>query len=113
MRRPVVWIADINTAGLGKDGRRETAGLIDDLQEGILLRLPHSRPMPSIGERCHELRIRELGHRWRILYHLGYGEIVILSMFDKKQRKTPKREIQLAKRRLRLYQRSSQGRSIQ
>jgi len=37
------------------------------------------------------------------LYHVGYGEIFILSVFDKKSRKTPKREILLAKRRLRLF----------
>lgn len=102
-RRPVVWMADIRAAGLGKKARLEAGGLIDDLQEGVSLRLPHSRPMPAIGERCHELRVREPGHNWRILYHVGYGEIVILGVFDKKRRKTPRNEIHRAKRRLRRY----------
>ena len=107
MRRAVVWIADISAKEVGRDARRQAGRLIDDLQEGLSLGLPHSRPMPAIGERCHELRIRESGHNWRILYHVGHGEIAILSIFDKKGQKTPQQEIRLAQRRLRLYQRIS------
>jgi len=40
---------------------------------------------------------------WRIPYYLGREAIVILEVFGKKTRKTPKRVIATAKRRLDLY----------
>ncbi len=65
--------------------------------------MPESRPMPSIGPRCHELRVQGEKVTWRIPYYLGREAIVILEVFGKKTRKTPKRVIATAKRRLDLY----------
>lgn len=65
--------------------------------------MPDSRPMPSIGDRCHELRIRDRDHDWRIVYHLADDAIVILDVFAKKSRKTPKRIIDACRRRLARY----------
>lgn len=38
--------------------RVEAGYLLRPLQEGMNLSLPHSRPIPSIGNRCYELRIQ-------------------------------------------------------
>src|SRR5436853_354929 len=39
--------------------------LLGDLQEGESPGLPHSRPMPGIGPRCHELRVNDGNKTWR------------------------------------------------
>jgi phage-related protein len=59
--------------------------------------------MPSIGPACHELRVQDQQVTWRIAYHVGREAIVILAVFAKKTRKTRKRVIDVAKRRLDLY----------
>lgn len=46
----------------------------------------------------------EAGGLLRILYHVAAEAIVILDLFAKKTRTTPKQAIEAAKRRLRLYQ---------
>jgi hypothetical protein len=37
------------------------------LQRGDKIAMPHSRPMPPIGKRCHELRIPDDKVSWRIV----------------------------------------------
>ena len=57
-RKPLVWLeGEIKTPPFSAAGRVEAGTLLRQLQEGKSLGLPHSRPMPSIGPRCHELRI--------------------------------------------------------
>ena len=65
--------------------------------------MPHSRPMPSIGTRCHELRIVDMARTWRIVYRLDADAIVIADVFQKMTRQTPSRVIANCARRLRLY----------
>lgn len=57
------------------------------LQQGELLSLPHSRPMPSIGKGCHELRIIDKDSTWRIVYYVDAEAIVILDSFLKRRKK--------------------------
>jgi phage-related protein len=73
------------------------------LQKGELLGMPKSRPMPSIGQRCHELRVRDSGHDWRILYRIDPEAILILEIFAKRTRQTPWSVIEICQRRLRRY----------
>jgi phage-related protein len=65
--------------------------------------LPHSRPMPSIGRRCHELRVPDKGRDWRIVYRIDLEAIVILEVFAKTTRQTPQGVIATCKRRLKRY----------
>ena len=44
------------------------------LQQGEKLGLPHSRPLPTIGSRCHELRIRDQNINWRIIYRIDSAD---------------------------------------
>jgi len=53
--------------------------------------------------RCHELRIRDRDHTWRILYRVDRDAILILDIFDKKTATTPKTVIEDCRRRLRHY----------
>jgi phage-related protein len=81
----------------------EAGLLLRRLQDGENLELPASRPMASVGVRCHELRILDAGHNWRIMYRIDSDAILILEVFQKKTRHTPLSIIQICKARLRNY----------
>jgi len=59
--------------------------------------------MPSIGKRCHELRVRDIGHDWRVMYRIDSEAIVILDVFAKRTRQTPWSVIEVCQRRLKRY----------
>jgi len=59
--------------------------------------------MPTIGRRCHELRITDNNVIWRIVYRTDVDAIVILEVFEKKTNQTPKSVIDICKNRLRDY----------
>ena len=87
---------------------RLTAGfLLRRLQRGENIGLPDSRPMPAIGTRCHELRLVDGKHAWRIMYVIDIDAIVILEVFEKKTQRTPKRVLEICKNRLRVYEHES------
>lgn len=65
--------------------------------------MPHSRPMPSIGRRCHELRIVDEDSIWRVVYRIDEDAIVIVEVFRKKSTKTPKTVVDACQKRLRYY----------
>jgi phage-related protein len=102
--KPLIWLhGEIKTPPLSGAARIEAGYLLRKLQMGELLSLPHSRPMPSIGSRCHELRIDDQNKTWRVVYRVDNDAIVILEVFEKKAKKTPKEVIENCIRRIRLY----------
>jgi len=105
--KPIVWLrGEVKTPPFTPEARLEAGGLLRRLQTGELLVMPHSRAMPSIGARCHELRVRDGRHNWRIVYRIDPDAIVILEVFAKSSRQTPDRVIQDCRRRLRMYDES-------
>jgi len=105
--KPLRWLhGEVKTPPMSVDARREIGMLLRDLQEGEKLSLPHSRPMPSIGRRCHELRVNDENKTWRLVYRLDPDAIVILEVFEKKTSKTPKSVIDTCQQRLKAYERS-------
>lgn len=100
----LVWLqGEIKTPPFSAPARLEAGYLLRLLQKGEKLSLPHSRPMPSIGARCHELRIIEGETNWRIVYRVDSDAVLILEVFPKKTRETPKYVIDNCKRRIKLY----------
>ena len=59
--------------------------------------------MPSIGKRCHELRIQDQKEIWRIIYRTDSDAIVIGDVFKKKTQTTPKQAIEQSQTRMRRY----------
>jgi hypothetical protein len=52
--KPLVWLhGEIKSPPLSLAARLETGLLLRRLQRGDKLAMPYSRPMPSIGARCH------------------------------------------------------------
>ena len=102
---PLVWLrGEVKTPPFSFGARIEAGGLLRRLQRGENLSLPHSRPMASIGPRCHELRVQDQHKSWRIIYRIDVDAIVILEVFRKTTQQTPPRVIEDCKRRLRNYE---------
>ena len=69
--------------------RLEAGFLLRQLQAGAKLSLPHSRPMPAVGPRCHELRVPDEQVTWRIIYRLDPDAVILADAFAKKRRPHP------------------------
>ena len=99
------WLhGEVKTPPMSVEARREMGMLLRELQEGRLLSMPHSRPMPDIGVRCHELRVNEENKAWRLVYRIDPDAIVILDVFEKRTKRTPQLVIEICRRRLRRYE---------
>lgn len=100
----LVWLhGEIKTPPLSAAARLEADVLLRRLQRGESFGLPHSRAMPVIGSRCHELRVVDENATWRIVYRIDTDAIVISAVFSKKTQATPKSVIDACKRRLKEY----------
>lgn len=104
MDKPLVWLrGEVRTPPFSVSARVAAGVLLRRLQRGDALGLPHSRPLPSIGDRCSELRIADEAVSWRIVYRIDPVAVVIVEVFRKKSRVTPRRVIDDCRRRLRAY----------
>lgn len=102
--KPLVWMyGEVKSPPFSKLARLQAGFLLRLLQRGDKLAMPHSRSMPTIGKRCHELRITDDKVSWRIDYRIDDDAIVIAEVFSKKTGKTPKSIIETSKARLREY----------
>jgi|SRR6266571_313622 len=102
--KPLVWLhGEVQTPPFSDEARREAGFLLRMLQHGERVRMPQSRPMPSIGARCHELRVNDKNLTWRIVYRIDSDAIVILEVFDKKDKKTPETVVNRCKERIKRY----------
>lgn len=103
-RKPVGWLhGEIKTPPFSSAARTEAGELLGRLQRGETLRMPQSRPMPDIGPRCHELRVKDAGAEWRIMYRVDPDAILVLDVFNKKTRETPPSVIHNCRRRVQEY----------
>ena len=102
--KPLVWLkGQVKTPPFSAEARLEAGLLLRRLQKGELLSLPHSRPMPVVGPRCHELRINDKTKSWRIMYRIDADAIVIVDVFEKRTQTTPTQTISQCRQRLSAY----------
>jgi phage-related protein len=102
--KPLVWLhGEVKTPPFSTEARTEAGVLLRRLQRGELISLPHSRPMPSIGSRCHELKVLDRDKGWRVVYRIDSDAIVVVDVFSKKTRQMPSQAIERCKMRLRQY----------
>ena len=82
--------------------RKGLGDLLWELQQGHALTMPHSRPMPIVALGVEELRVKDESGQYRafVVRKTPRG-IVVLHVFGKKTRETPRGAIELARRRLR------------
>ena len=102
--KPIAWLhGEVKTPPLSVEARLEAGFLLRQLQQGVRLGMPQSRPMPTIGPRCHELRINDEAVSWRIVYRADPDAVVIAEVFNKKTQQTPRSVILSCQRRLKEY----------
>lgn len=102
--KPLVWLkAEIRTPPFSEEARIEAGYQLRRLQQGENVGMPYSRPMQSIGPRCHELRINDRKVTWRIAYRIDEDAVVLLHVFKKKTGRTPHAVIDVCKERLKRY----------
>jgi phage-related protein len=103
--KPLVWLkGEVKTPPFSSTARVEAGYWLRRLQQGETVGMPQSRPLPSIGKRCHELRINDERATWRIIYRIDSDAIIILEVFSKKSRAMPKAVIDACKKRMRDYE---------
>jgi phage-related protein len=108
--KPLVWLkGEVKTPPLSEAARIEAGFLLRRLQRGELIGLPASRPMPAIGNGCHELRVRDGDAHWRVMYHMAADAIVILDVFAKKTQVTPKPVLEACRKRLAAFEKIAKG----
>lgn len=100
--KQVHWIGDSREriSSFPAEARREAGFQLERVQAG---KDPADwKPMSSVGLGVNEIRVREDGGAFRILYVARFAEaIYVLHAFQKKAQKTPKPDIDLARRRFR------------
>ena len=108
--KPLIWLGgEIKTPPLSTTARVEAGFLLRKLQAGESLPMPHSRPMPVIGTRCHELRIQDQTKTWRVIYRVDRDAVIIAEVFAKSSQATPKAAIERSRDRLNRYDHDSKG----
>ena len=81
--------------------RGDLADALARLDAGLILGMPLSRPMPSIGRGVHELRLKDRSGQYRVIYALIASRTVhVLHAFKKTTLATTRRNIELARKRL-------------
>lgn len=104
MQKPLILLGDVEkNLDLVKDKINTVAPMFLQLSQGDALGMPHSRTMPEIGPRCHELRFKDGKNNWRIIYRTDNDALLLVTMFKKKSKSTPKKIIKLSQNRLRQY----------
>ncbi|MFL5381926.1 MAG: type II toxin-antitoxin system RelE/ParE family toxin [Longimicrobiaceae bacterium] len=103
-RKDVVFLGGrIKSPPFSLQARLEAGHLLERLQRGEDLSLPHSRPLPSLGPRCHELRVNDENVTWRIIHRVDPEAILVGDVFPKKTRTIPKRILEACRRRFALH----------
>jgi len=75
--------------------------VVKDLNSGISLSMPLSKKMRGMGKSVFELRLKERGDTYRIFYIIKKRDaIYFIHAFQKKSAKTPLKNIEVAKKRI-------------
>jgi phage-related protein len=79
-----------------RGARRETGFQLDKVQRGE--EADDWKPMPTVGAGVHEIRVRDDGGVFRMMYVAKFPEAVyVLHAFQKKTRATSRKDLALAK----------------
>lgn len=98
-----VMHGEIKTPPFSSTARVEAGQLLGRIQDGENIGMPHSRPMPSVGNGVHELRINDEDETFRIIYRIDSDAIVLVEVFSKKTQETPQQVIDTCKARFKRY----------
>lgn len=81
--------------------RRSLGKAIWELQLGVKLQMPLARPLRELAPGAEELRVKDRSGAYRAFYYTRSRRgILVFHAFEKKTQKTPAREIETGKKRL-------------
>lgn len=104
--KPVIWLhGEVKSPPFTDAGRQEAGELLAVLQGGGRVGMPRGRPMPGVGPRCLELRVRDADHNWRVMVRVDPDAVLVVDVFAKTTPKTPKTVIAACRTRLAEYDR--------
>jgi phage-related protein len=107
-RKPLVILSgEIKSPPFSREARMEAGVLLGKLQCGGGIGLPAARPMPCVGARCLELRVKDQTAEWRIVCRADRDAVLVVCVFSKKTRATPESVIAVCKKRLHEYDRAA------
>ncbi|HTE17142.1 MAG TPA: type II toxin-antitoxin system RelE/ParE family toxin [Armatimonadota bacterium] len=93
----------MKTPPISEEARNWIGRLLRKVQRGDSLSMPLSRPMPSVGERCHELRVPDGDLDWRVVYRIDPDVLLVLEVFNKTRQSTPRHIIETCQWRIKRY----------
>jgi phage-related protein len=107
--KPLVWRSEIKAPPLPRKARVELGYRLRLLQKGLLLAMPHCRPMIAIGKSCYELRLRDAGTNWRLVFRVDEDAVIVVGLFRKTSPSATGRLIAVSRRRLSEYDAAAKG----
>ncbi len=90
------FVADLTAPPLSKKALNKAVYLLRLAQQG---EHPGKR-MKGIGNGVHQLRVSDKNQSWRVIYFTDADRVVTLYVYSKKTQKTPKRVVDICKRRV-------------
>jgi len=85
-----------------KSVRMSIGKAVWQLQAGLRLTMPLSKPMSEVARGAEELRIRDPSGAYRVFYWFRDARgVLVFHAFVKKSQNTPRQEIEIGRRRLR------------
>lgn len=112
-RKAIHWLVETpRTPPFSETVRRLAGYLLARLQDGETIGMPHSRPIPAVAPRLHELRLRdpEAQATWRIIYRADADRVVVVHIYDKDDNRMPTRVQRVCRDRVRDYDRRARRR---
>ena len=106
--KPILFLGDAldQLRDFPEGARRETGVQLHKVQLGM--DPSDCKPMGTVGPGVREVRVREDGGAFRVLYVAQIADaVVVLHAFQKKTQRTEKRDLDLANARLRQFRAES------
>ena len=99
--KPLIWLgsSQVDLRAFPQDARRVAGFQLRRVQQGLE---PNDwKPMPTVGSGVQEIRIHT-GRDHRVFYVAKFSQgIYVLHVFEKRAKKTPKPDLDLARERFR------------
>jgi phage-related protein len=96
---------ELKTPPMSHEARRLAGGCLRAVQDGGRVPPPVSKPLPSLGRRCHELRIDDGAVTWRVLYRVDPDVVLVGDVFAKKTERLPRHILAACRKRFAEYDR--------
>jgi phage-related protein len=97
----IVPACEREITALPNEVRADLADALARVDAGLMLSMPLSRPLPTVGRGVHEIRLKDRSGQYRVIHALVWrGVVHVLHAFKKTTQATSHRDIEIARKRL-------------